>query len=354
MSLLYNRKNWKRPIALVLILHWFFRSIGDLLSYRSTFMPWAPNSYWPYTDKGYLMASAIPNVFWLTGEIIGDWYPLLRTKAVTKNKKIYAVFATCLLYNSVKLFSMIALFTDLPIDFRVNDDEGNKIRDIARIKIRYWSTVLALQIASSLYDLSVILTLKTYLFDRLKEYNSISGKTFLGRFKQISEFRIVFSMIASMSFLPFIIGFVIYLVYTYNLEGTGSVVQSDEPVDGFRRAILNINFTLMYVDQILLKIISKKQTNNQYSYKNTFGNTTGVSNSASNSCITSLNRSAFNSNNNLSDRKIGSNNDVHLNIVKSNNNLYGSGNLIDSNNDVSTVNNYHSPIENMLENGKMV
>eukprot|EP00833_Pecoramyces_ruminatium_P012267 jgi/Orpsp1_1/1186299/evm.model.d7180000049517.1 len=250
---------------------------------------------------------------------------------------------------------MIALFTDLPIDFRINDDEGNKIRDIARIKIRYWSTVLALQIASSLYDLSVILTLKTYLFDRLKEYNSISGKTFLGKFKQISEFRIIFSMIASMSFLPFIIGFVIYLVYTYNLEGTGSVVQSDEPVDGIRRAVLNINFTLMYFDQILLKIISKKQTNKHYSYKNTTGNTTGASyiNSAPNSCITSMNRSNYNSNDDIPGSKIGSNNDIHLNIVKSNNNLYENSSLFGSNNNVNTVNNYHSSIENMLENGKM-
>eukprot|EP00833_Pecoramyces_ruminatium_P007441 jgi/Orpsp1_1/1181473/evm.model.c7180000077305.1 len=275
LILLYNRKNWKRPIILLLIFHWVFRSVGDLLNYRASFIPWAPNTYWPYTDQGWLMAQAIPNIFWLTSEILGDWYPLLRTKAVTKqNKKIIFVFITCILYNIVKLYSMYALFGDLPIDFRLTDDDGNKVRDIARIKIRYWSTVLALQVASFLYDLSVIVCLRKNLFNKLKEYQNFSENTFLYKFRQISELRIIFSMIASMIFLPFIIGFVVYLVNVYKKEGTGSIVASDEPVDAIRRAVLSINYTLMYIDQILLKNITERNASNlgyNSSSKKTFG-----------------------------------------------------------------------------------
>lgn len=260
LILLYNYKNWNRPVILILVFHWILRSIGDLLNNTFSLMPWAPDTYWPYTNQAWLVCCAIANVFWLSGEIIGDWYPYLRTKAVTNNhRKVRLVLMMCIVYNLVKIGNIYCYFSDYPIDLRLRDEKGNLIKDIAKFKIKWWSIEIVLQIVSFLYDLSVIYALKACLFNKLKEYKSVSGNTFLSKFKQISEYRIILSMAASIIFLPFVIVFVIYVVTKYKDKSTLSYIPSDETVDYLRRVVLNFNYTLMYIDQILLKSYTEKQ-----------------------------------------------------------------------------------------------
>ena len=49
--LLLNKKNWKRPVIIILIGHWFLRSTGDLLRDTMYLRDGEPNSVWPYSTK---------------------------------------------------------------------------------------------------------------------------------------------------------------------------------------------------------------------------------------------------------------------------------------------------------------
>ncbi|OUM60685.1 hypothetical protein PIROE2DRAFT_13504 [Piromyces sp. E2] len=271
LILLYNRKNWKRPVILVLILHYLFRATGNFLRYTLELREPELNTYWPYSTANWYISVALANVFYLTGEIIGDWYPLLRTKAVTKNtsnnKHIKLIYITCIAYNLVKVYGMYCYFMDYPIDIRIRDENNNPVEDIITFKIRWWSTVAVLQIASFIYDLSIILALKKSLFDKLQDYQKKG--TFLDKFKQISELRIFISMITSILFLPFVIVFVITLIDEYKLK-RANYIPADNGIEQFRQVVLGVNFTFMYIDQILLRFYAEKskiKSNNSSKFK---------------------------------------------------------------------------------------
>ncbi|ORX47641.1 hypothetical protein BCR36DRAFT_295243 [Piromyces finnis] len=259
LIILLNFINWKRPIILILILHWFFRSTGDLLRNTMELRPMDDNMYWPYSQKNWYISNAVAHIFWLLGEIIGDWYPLIRTKAVTLNKeKLKFVYTTCILHNLVKVIGMYCYFMKFPIDLRHMDENGNLLHGITQYSIAWWSTVSLMQISSLLYDLSVISALKTCLFNKIEEYKTFIKNTFLDKFKQISEFRIFFSMIFSIAFLPFVITFVIYLLSEFKKNNTLQYASSDTSIEQLRQVVLNFNYTLMYIDQALLLYFIRK------------------------------------------------------------------------------------------------
>ncbi|ORX47604.1 hypothetical protein BCR36DRAFT_355631 [Piromyces finnis] len=310
LILLFNRKNWKRPITIILIVHWFLRSIGDSLNNLLPLRPWVPNTYWPYTNENWFICCALANVFWLSGEIVGDWYALLRTKAVTNNnKKVRLVYVTVIIYNLVKCLNMYCNFMDLPFDLRLQDEEGNLVKDIARFKIHWWSIVSIMQVASFLYDLSVIFALKKCLFNKLEQYQGFSGNTFLNKFKQVSEFRIIISMIASIAFLPFVGLFLYYVIHEYHSDSAVSYIPSDETVDYLRRVVLNFNYTLMYIDQILLKSISESKSQPKVSYGANSSNNSSYHN-------ININQNDYrkNSNSNISPQSIISSNNASISV----------------------------------------
>jgi len=339
LVMLYNRnkKNWKRPINIILVAHWFLRCIGDMLNSLLPLRPWVPNTYWPYTNENWFICCALANVFWLSGEIIGDWYALLRTRAVTnKSKKTRIIFVTIAFYNLVKIANMYANFMDLPFDLRLTDDEGNLVKDIAIYKMKWWSIVCVMQFASLLYDLSVIFSLKTLLFNKLKEYKTFSDNTFLNKFKQISEFRIILSMIASIAFLPFVGLFLYYVLHEYRSDSATSYIPSDETVDYLRRAVLNFNYTLMYIDQILLRNITEKNSQPKPSSYNNIGASSYNSN---------MNYS--NSNLNMSQKSMNISSNTNINRKFSNSNADLNGVYYNDMNKIPRQNNMYDYNENV-------
>eukprot|EP00833_Pecoramyces_ruminatium_P018178 jgi/Orpsp1_1/1192210/evm.model.d7180000091410.1 len=265
LILLFNMKNWKRPVLLILIGHWFLRSTGDLLRNTLELRTKEPNLNWPGSLKNWYISNALANVFWLSGEIIGDWYPLIRLKAITNNsKKIRFIYVTCIIYNIAKIIGMSSYFYGYPIDLRQKDEDGNPIDDIIKARFRWWSSVTIIQIASFIYDISIIISMKTILFNKIQTYKNIGKNTFIIKFKQISEYRIIISMIASLCFLPFVIIFVICLVIQLKQSNKRNI-NMETPIEQLRQVVLNFNYTMMYIDQILLRnVIERNQNQKKY------------------------------------------------------------------------------------------
>ncbi|ORX42536.1 hypothetical protein BCR36DRAFT_463225 [Piromyces finnis] len=135
-----NRNNWKRTVNLVLIIHWILRSCGDIIFAFIPLRPYVEGHYWPFSTDNWYKSCALGNVFWLSGEIIADWYPLLRTKAVTNNnkRKIKYVYITCISYNIIKIINIYCYYVGYPIDLRQYDENGNAVKDFAMFKLRWW------------------------------------------------------------------------------------------------------------------------------------------------------------------------------------------------------------------------
>jgi len=295
---LLNSKNWKRPAVFILIGHWFCRAVGDVL--RNTMdlrSETAANAYWPYTKTNWYVSNGLAHFFWLLGEMMGDWYPLLRTKAVTNNdKKVKIVYITCICFNLTKVFGIYTYFMDMPIDLRITDENGNHVKDVIRFNIYWWSSIGMMQITSCIYDLSVIFSLKTCLFNKLNEYKNTNKNTFLEKFKQISELRIILSMIISIIFLPFLTFFIVSLIRQYHKSKVNSYSTVDTGIEQLRQVVLSFNFTLMYIDQVLLKSIVNKK---KYVIRSKVSYTSSTLNKMS-SIMNSLNSSNYyNSNNDI-------------------------------------------------------
>ncbi|KAG4087500.1 hypothetical protein H8356DRAFT_1370758 [Neocallimastix lanati (nom. inval.)] len=230
------------PVNLILIGHWLLRSLGTSVRYILEFRKHEPNTIWPYSKTNWYIANSIPSLFWLSGEILGDWYPLIRTRVVTNNsRKIRIVYFTCLIYNITKLIGILHQFI-LP-DLRITDENGIKVRDYEKSKIRWWIIIVLSQMTSCAYDLSVIASLKNCLFNKLEELKNNSNlqkNSFLEKFKKISEFRIILSMIISLIFLPFITVFVVIQINNYHKNNPNpKIIVLDSSIEQFRQVILN-------------------------------------------------------------------------------------------------------------------
>eukprot|EP00833_Pecoramyces_ruminatium_P008910 jgi/Orpsp1_1/1182942/evm.model.c7180000083231.1 len=269
LVLLLNFKNWKRPVVIILFLHWFLRCIGDCLYYSYDFFE-KKSEKWPYSNVGWLYSFGVASIFWYSSEIIGDWYPLLRTTAIIKNNdKLKMVYITCFLCNIVKIVQMFNYVTYVPfskgyyvskeiLDYQHDVDERN-------YKFKQWVNVAIQQIFSLLYDLAVILALKKNVFNNMKNIkkDGSSGNTFLYKFKLISEYRIYLSMIITIIGIPFIFGFtsvVVYVSLRNNINPKEQSYIDDTRADILRRIVLSFNYNLMYIDQILLRFFVEQNS----------------------------------------------------------------------------------------------
>jgi len=257
--LLYIR-NWKKPIIKILVGHWLLRSTGDLLRNIMQLRSIKPNQYWPYSSDNWFISNAVANIFWIAGEIMGDWYPLIRTKAVVHNiHKQDNVYLTCAFYNVVKLFGIYCYFIHTPMDLAINNKtkNKNKISDIIDYNILWWTTIAVVQIGSFIYNLSVIFALKKYLFRKLRKFKKKNQNNFLNKYKQISELRLFISILVTIIFLPFVFVLVVVLINELKKNnGYNNFIKLEGHVEQIRKAVLNINYTFMYIDQILLSFYS--------------------------------------------------------------------------------------------------
>jgi len=313
LIILVNRKNLKKPINILLILHYVFRTIGTAVFNSSNIrvnQNETPFAIFPYSRKNWNTSFCISNIFWVLDELCADWYPLLRTKAVTKNnpKKIRPVIAICLIFNCFKIYTIFSFFFK-PF-YVIEDATKATIEDYIKLgqyKLYWWIIVAMIQIASFSYDLSVILTLRKCLFNKLKEFQGVNASNygFLERFKQISEYRIMFSIIASISFLPFIVGFS-YICFFKPLTSGGSYdTDTDFALENIRQTVININCNLMFIDQILLRFIVKrnkssngyrsKQNSSTASYKNSSTNNLSYKNYSNTTFKNNISTNSFKS-----------------------------------------------------------
>jgi len=200
--------------------------------------------------------------FWYIGEIIGDWYPLLRTKAVARDKtsKMF-VYTSCGIYNLAKLSIPISQLFLNPTKLYSNDGVYNK--DYVDSYYNYYSCLLVVIIATSLfYDSMVYIVLKKQLFNK----NSIDYG-FLKKFRTISEYRIIISAIIGVIGLPFTLVTAITKVVLYNNE----LKDLNFSIEEFRDVINNVQYMIIFIDQILL-IHTKNDSSIESYYDDKYNN----------------------------------------------------------------------------------
>jgi len=233
--ILLLHRNWKRTMGYLIIAFYVCNVIYES-SQQITFT--FSNVLPPPQSFGGKLINIFYNIFYITYNLIGDWYPALRTKAIVKNKKsVRIVYATCILFNIAKIISFFYLFGN----FRVNFD--------------YYFIVV---IASLIYDVSVLFVMRKNIFNSSNMRNSkMLQNNFLEKFKRTSEYRIYFSMIVSLMLLPI---FVLYYIFRYvckldvddNERGIAPFIQM------YIQFSLSFNYYIMFMDQILLKFYVKK------------------------------------------------------------------------------------------------
>ncbi|OUM60688.1 hypothetical protein PIROE2DRAFT_63005 [Piromyces sp. E2] len=267
LLLILNRRDWKRPVIIILLLYWFLQSSGDLLqSYLNYFDVEEykrQNLFWPFNNTNWYVINSVAFLVWVSGEIIADWYPLLRTKAILNNKKnIKPIYTVCIVYNLVKVLHILSNFIFKPETFVIK--KGKQSNEYLLMnKIIWWSLVVLVQVVSFCYDVLVMITLKNSLFDKIKRLKSGSN-SFLEKFKQISEFRIFISLIISIIFLPFAV-FQVYLYIGWYSDVKNTKAGSErnwgnitDQVEYIRILILRFTYSSMYIDQILLRFYVSK------------------------------------------------------------------------------------------------
>jgi len=268
--LLNKTKNWKNSVTKILIIHWFLRSLGDALRNCSNLLP-IPNSddtkktVWPYSRSRWIVGNAIAHIFWLSGEIVGDWYLYIRTKIVTNDKKkINLVLYCCIIYNIIKVCGILIYFIFIPDDFNLYDENNALKNTLLFFNIIWWFIVIFINITCFIYDCSVIYSLRTDLFYKLYQYKKYYKDSFMEKFKKISELRIFTTMGATLLTLPIIIVIVSFLISQYITETDLSHSFIDpEPI---RKLPISLYYNLIYIDQILIKFyVNNNQDQDSYS-----------------------------------------------------------------------------------------
>jgi len=283
--------NIKKPVMKLILTHFTIRIIGDFFDKLGGLLTrYYANAYVDdlridtkciqtiFSETVYplrwVLTRQIATIFWYTGEIFGDWYPLLRTKAVIKDKKLLIpIYITCGLFNLSKIILIINHLNLLPSG--LYDENGVFIREKRdNFYIYHWFFQFIIICTSILYDLSVFLVLKKNFFP-VNEFDF----GFLKKFKTTSEFRIFVTAFISIFLLPFA-AFAIILKYYYLI--TQRVKHAEFSYEDIRISIANLQYFMIFIDQILFfysdkehsdilsaisrgKIKIKKKTNKQNS-----------------------------------------------------------------------------------------
>jgi len=284
LILLLHRFNFKKPVIKIITIHFVLRSIGDVLDKFGDLMP----HYFSLREKydkdnkligfecfsgkpsseqhplKWLLTRIIGNTFWYTGEIAGDWYPLLRTRAVVKTKRtIWFVYIACGLFNLSKIVLILYHYTLSPTELFKNTNGAKGVFDNNKIKkfyFAYWVIQSCVIVTSLIYDFTVYYVLKDSLF---KSTHNDYG--FLKKFRSISEFRILVSVVICIVGLP-IVSISIFLKFYYAYEK--KYYNLNFSFDDIRRLIANVQYFMIFIDQILLlrskdkaKIVDTSLTN---------------------------------------------------------------------------------------------
>ncbi|KAL6609074.1 hypothetical protein U3516DRAFT_596115, partial [Neocallimastix sp. 'constans'] len=263
--------NFKRRIMKIILIHLILRSLGDILDKFGDLFP----RYYSYKEDGtcdmgnamtemhpfkWVLTRQIGSVFWYTGEIVADWYPLLRTREIVKNpQSIWFVYVTCIIFNLSKVVLIILHFFLRPSDL-YGEDGVFRLEHVHMFYFIYWIIQLFIIYASVFYDISVYTVLKKYTFQIIN-----SQISFVKKFKTFSEYRINVSLLIGIFFLPLFSISVGMKFYYYFSKNYHSLEFSFEEL---RRSVANLQYFIIYIDQILLSYSDEgsKMTNNSLKY----------------------------------------------------------------------------------------
>ncbi|ORX85077.1 hypothetical protein BCR32DRAFT_290933 [Anaeromyces robustus] len=342
-----HKFNFKKPVMKLILAHFILRSTGDVLDtvgelyshYYVTVVSRDKNGAitgFGCMDNGemnpmrWFLSRQIGTVFWYVGEMFADWYPLLRTKAVVKdNKSLIYVYIACGFFNLCKLALIILHWTLDPTKLygygkfaTYGEYDKGKVMDFYFI---YWTNQLIIIISSFLYDITVFFVLKKNLFQ-----SSQTEIGFLKKFKTISEYRIFISSVVGIIFLPLLI---IIIIIKYIYKWKYGYVNLNFSFDEVRQTIANVQYYMIFIDQIFLLYCNNNSVNNNstdiYSFNNLSSNNTILSSKypynhlSNNSAVASINRNSTMTSNNR-------NSFLEFSYLKANpnNNIFNSKNFI--------------------------
>jgi len=229
--------------------------MGDIIDQLGNLLPYYHSighdkrcvSSYPYTEQHplrWFLTRQINSFLWYSGEIIGDWYPLIRTKAVTKNKRsLKLLYASCIFYNLSKLAVPISQLFVSPTKLYNNKGEYNDIY-VNRYYNYYWFLQAIISFSTFVYEFIIYQTLNKELFSKRtsRDYG------ILKKFRTMSEYRIIISAMVAIIAFPFLFivsGLKIYFFFTDKGEINCSVEE-------FRGVVTNVQYMIIFIDQILL------------------------------------------------------------------------------------------------------
>jgi len=251
LLLILHKFNFKKPIIKIVLAHYILRVIGDILdAYGSRYtIYYHKNDYGeciadPVTKAEehplrWLITRQLAGIFWYSGEIVGDWYPLLRTKAVVGDyKEIWYVYVSCFIFNLSKVTMMLYHFSVSDSDMLIKKKEDSFYNG-------YWAIYLISLCCSLLYDGSVYVALRRSIKD-----TEIINFGFLKKFRDMSEYRILVTAIIGLIGVPIMgISAVLRLKYeTY-----------DWSMEDLRILLVNTSYYMMFIDQLMLLTYSKEE-----------------------------------------------------------------------------------------------
>ncbi|ORX85076.1 hypothetical protein BCR32DRAFT_265909 [Anaeromyces robustus] len=256
-----HKFNLRKPVMKIIVAHYVlgvlgnvFDRMGDLLQhyYANTYVDDlrietkcinTVSLETAYPLKFFLQRQ-MATIFWYTAGIFGDWYPLLRTKAVIKDsKKLLPVYITCGIFNLSKVVLIIHHWTLLPN--QLYDENGVFIMEKRdNFYLYHWIIQFIIINTSVLYDIAVYLVLKKNFFP-VNDFDF----GFLKKFKTTSEFRILTTAFVSICLLPFA---AIAIILKYYFLITQRVKHAEFSFEDIRFSIINLQYHMIFVDQILL------------------------------------------------------------------------------------------------------
>lgn len=264
LLLIMYKFNTKRPVMKLILYHYTLRTIGDIIEKLGELT----NNYYALDNNGncinntlyteqnplkWFLTRQINGFFWHIGEIVGDWYQLIRTKAVAKDGSLIKyVYLSCILYNLAKISIPISQLFLLPTKLyfpagNYNEDYVNKYYNY------YYALQLAVVITSLLYDVIVYIVLKKELFNK-----TISDYGFLKKFRLISEYRLVVSAVIGLIGLPIYMVVALIKIKTFDTKYRNI----NFSFENLRLVITNVQYMIIFIDQILL-ICSRNDSSNE-------------------------------------------------------------------------------------------
>jgi len=250
LLLMLHHFNFRKPVIKIVIIHYILRTIGDILdSYASRY-----NDYYHKVNGNcvkesvskvehhplrWLISRQLAGIFWYSGEIVADWYPLLRTKAVADNQKdIWYTYLTCFIFNLSKIMIMFYHFTVNEIEIKQVEDHFYNI---------YWALYLVSLCCSLLYDSSIYIAMKRAIFKDTENINF----GFLKKFRTMSEYRILVTAIIGLIGIP--------------IMGTSAILRLkysdyDWSFEDLRIFFVNTSYYMMFIDQLMLYSISNEES----------------------------------------------------------------------------------------------